>query len=54
MKTKEEIDQALRNVNTEEPQYFGMSYEEGVREALQWVLGEVSDADFEYAGKGGE
>ena len=51
MKTKDEIDNALRNVDTDNPKYFGMSYEQGIEEALQWVLGEVTDDDFEYAQK---
>lgn len=51
MKTKDEIDNALRNVDTNDPKYFGMSYEQGIEEALMWVLGETSDEDFEYAKK---
>lgn len=26
--------------------YPGMSYEEGIREALDWVLGNIPDEDF--------
>ena len=49
MKTKQEIDNAIRNVDTMGTNYFGQRYEDGIREALQWVLGEISDEDFEYA-----
>jgi len=49
MKTEQEIDKAIRNLETMKTNYFGQSYEDGIREALQWVLGEISDEDFEYA-----
>ena len=50
MKTREEIDKAIGNV-PDVTQYPGMSYEEGVSEALRWVLGEVPDEEFEYCSK---
>lgn len=48
MKTDEQIERALRNVCTEGTQYAGMTYEEGIEEALRWVLGEIDE--FEYEG----
>lgn len=51
MKTAEQIERALRNVPTEGTEYAGMTYEQGVEEALQWVLGEISDDEFEYSNR---
>jgi len=48
MKSKDEIENVLRNVDSANPKYFGMSYEQGVEEALQWVLDEIPNEDFEY------
>lgn len=50
MKTAEQIEKALRRVIAGGTQYPGMSYEEGIEEALRWVLGEVEDDEFVYGG----
>lgn len=50
MKTKEEIEKALSNVDEHAlSKYPGMTYEQGIAEALQWVMGDISDEEFEYA-----
>lgn len=46
MKTKEEIEKALRGAANCEGMYPAMSYELGVEEALQWVLDEIPDDEF--------
>jgi len=48
-KTAEEIDQAICEVlDPDRRKYSGMTYEDGIRDALEWVLGNMSDEDFEY------
>ncbi len=32
-----------------ETKYPGMTYEQGIEEALMYLLGELDDADFDYA-----
>ena len=54
-KTVEEIYLAMdhKKLNKgidEGSQYAGMSYEEGIMEALRWVLGDTDNDEFEYAG----
>ena len=50
MKTAEQIEQALNNIDTNSPtEYPGMTYEAGIEEALLWVLGDISDKEFTYA-----
>jgi hypothetical protein len=50
MKSKQEIENARANVNdSEASEYPGMTYEQGVAEALGWVLGDVPDDEFGYA-----
>lgn len=49
MKTEDEI-QEMADKATEaaqEPKFVGMSYEDGVRTALDWVLGKVEDSPLE-------
>ncbi|AEP29923.1 hypothetical protein [Brumicola nitratireducens] len=49
MKTKEEIETARDNVQENEPsKYPGMTYEQGVADALDWAAGHVADDEFEY------
>lgn len=45
MKTKQQIEEMLSRaeVCAEEPKAFGMTYEEGIKAALEWVLGEIPD-----------
>ena len=52
MKDKTEIEDALGNVYTHESNYPAMTYENGVDEALSWVLENIPDEEFEYS-KGG-
>ena len=49
MKTRREIESALKNVDVENPQFHNMTYEQGVEEALMWVLTEIDDDEFEYS-----
>jgi hypothetical protein len=48
MKTKDEIEKILMNIPTGDTNYPGMTYENGVEEALRWVLEEIEDEEFEY------
>ena len=45
MKTEKEIQEMCDKAADAamSPRFFGQSYEEGVRSALEWVLGEVED-----------
>ena len=49
MKTKQEIEKLLENFDSQRSQYPGMTYEQGIEEALQWVLGEITDDEFSPA-----
>ncbi len=51
MKNKSIIEEALDNVQESESSCFGMTYEQGVEEALMWVLGEIDDEDFSFTPK---
>ena len=46
MKTTDQIERALKNIDTSNSKYHGMSYEQGLEEALLWVLGELADDEF--------
>lgn len=49
MKTKGEIEGALVGVadaDTQGSKYPGMTYEQGIAEALRWVLGDIPDEEF--------
>jgi hypothetical protein len=47
MKTEEEIRAAAFNIsNVHDTKYPNMTYEQGVDEALGWVLGEIADEEF--------
>jgi hypothetical protein len=46
MKTEAQIEEFLRKFDPSADNYSGMSYEQGVEEALQWVLGEIPDDEF--------
>lgn len=49
-KSRAEIDAVLNRVDDDEPsKYPGMTYEQGISEALLWVLGDLPDEEFEYA-----
>ena len=50
MKTQQDIDAALGRIDENAASaYPGMTYEQGVTEALRWVLEEIADIEFEYA-----
>jgi len=49
MKTKEEINKVLYRINSDRSKYPGMNYEQGIEEALMWVLEDISDEDFAYS-----
>jgi hypothetical protein len=52
MRRDKEIQAALSNVDAVgQSRYAGMTYEQGIDEALRWVLEEISNEDFEYAEK---
>jgi hypothetical protein len=46
-RTREEIDQQLDAAMEENGRWPGMTYEEGVRDALQWITGDSDDAPIE-------
>ena len=47
MKNEEEVQSAADRLKRGRPTaYVGMSYEDGIREALEWVLGNSEDSDF--------
>lgn len=48
-KTEDEIREALQNLDEPPRDYSAMSYEDGIREALEWVIGDIDDSDFEFA-----
>lgn len=54
MKDIEEISRVRDNVIESGNQFYGMTYEEGIRDALEWILGELSDEDFGYVNNKGE
>ncbi len=48
MKTQSEIDNKLMNMRATMPSKFpGSTWEQGVEEALMWVLGDIEDDDFD-------
>ena len=47
MKTEQEIQEAADKVDTSKNPYPGMTYSQGVRDALDWVLGDLEDDEFE-------
>lgn len=52
MRSKVEIQEILNNLDVCAPPKFpGMTYENGVDEALMWVLGDIDDDDFSVLGE---
>ena len=51
MKTKQEIEKILSNFDDTKNEYTGMTYEQGISEALEWVIGELADDEFSPAQK---
>lgn len=54
MKGRKEIISVLDKVKERGNKYFGMTYEEGICNALEWILGDISDEDFGYNNDKGE
>lgn len=49
MKTQSEVQEALDKVDTvAATQFRNMTYEQGVEEALMWILGDISDEEFTF------
>lgn len=49
MKTQSEIEKILGNLPTDgTSKFFGMTYKQGIEEALRWALEEIPDEEFEY------
>ena len=48
MQTKEMIEKALALVDTAKSEYSGMTYEQGIEEALMWVLEEMENDEFSF------
>lgn len=52
MRAADELEEVLdRLPPAGSTKYGGMTYEEGVEEALRWVLGEITDEEFTYPPK---
>lgn len=51
MKDRADIDAVLGKLPADlvDSKYPSMTYEQGIEEALMWVLGELDDQDFSYA-----
>jgi len=45
---EEVIDRVLEQSDKQVPRYPGMTYEEGVENALRWVIGDADDADWPF------
>jgi len=51
MKTADQIEQVLKRLpEGGKTRFSGMTYEQGIEEALMWVLGEIEDDDLDYFG----
>lgn len=49
-KTSEEMRAAVdKALDPDRQKYAGMTYEEGIRDALEWASGDAPDEEFEYA-----
>jgi hypothetical protein len=48
-KTSEEINDVLNEIDTNSTRYKGLSYEIDIETALCWVIGEITDEEFEYS-----
>lgn len=46
MKTEKQVNDILINFDSSKSKYRSMTYEQGIEEALQWVLGEIDDDEF--------
>lgn len=50
VKTEQEITNARGNVyENEDSTYHGMSYEQGIADALDWAVGNLDEEDFGYS-----
>jgi hypothetical protein len=50
MKDKKEVDKVfLKLPESGKTKYPAMTYEQGIEEALMWVIGEIPDEEFEYS-----
>jgi hypothetical protein len=47
MRSKKEIYEQIDRATETDGKNFGMTYEEGVKEALSWVLGDTEDPPIE-------
>lgn len=51
MKTTEQIETVLNRLPGDgKTRFSGMTYEQGIEEALRWVLGELEEEDADYFG----
>jgi len=49
-KARDQMEKVLDNLPPSgETKFRGMTYEQGIEEALLWALGETDDDEFEYA-----
>ena len=48
MKTDKQIEDALERLEACPNTYNGMTYKDGISEALNWLLENISDEEFEF------
>ena len=51
MRTEEEIEDVLDTIYPDENSYPNLTYENGIEEALLWVIGDIPNEDFEFTPK---
>ena len=48
IRSADEIQNVLDNLPPEGTKFSSMTYEQGIEEALLWILGDISNDEFEY------
>lgn len=45
---EEKLENAVKRCDEDQTTYFGQTYQQGVKDTLDWILGFLSDDDFQY------
>lgn len=45
---EEKLENAVKRCDEDQTNYFGQTYQQGVKDTLDWILGFLSDDDFQY------
>lgn len=53
MRTQAQIEKVIDKFDSQEDNFSGMTYEQGIEEALLWVLEEISNEEFHPADNAG-